>query len=226
MKRIVLGWFVVVAFLMSAVTSTAWSEPLVGKDYSIIDPALPRDDPAKIEVIEFFSYACPHCNDFNPSLMKWAGSLPADVTLRRVPVSFNPFYQLMAKVYYTLDAIGELPRLDAAMFDAIHNKGLRFVDEKSVRDWCASQGVDAKKFSDAFNSFGVDSKMKQANSLAQAAGIPGVPALVVGGKYVLQPHKFDEQLILASDLLDKVRGESMTKGKAVPAKPSGQKKKQ
>lgn len=223
MKRFGLVWFVV-AFVLSVFTGTACGQPLAGKDYSVIDPALQRDDPTKIEVIEFFSYGCPHCNDFNPSLMKWAGSLPADVTFKRVPVSFNPFYQLMAKLYFTLDAIGELPRLDAAVFDAIHNKGLRLVDEKSVRDWVVGQGVDAKKFSDAFGSFSVDSKMKQANSLAQAAGIPGVPALVVDGRYVLQPRKFDELLVLATELVDKARSESPSKTKATSTKPSVKKR--
>lgn len=225
MKRVALSWLVATAFVLSAIAGTACAGVTAGKDYSVIDPALQRDDPAKIEVIEFFSYGCPHCSDLNPALMKWAGSLPADVTLKRVPVSFNPFYQLMAKLYYTLDAIGELPRLDAAVFDAIHNKGLRLVDEKSIRDWVAAQGVDAKKFSDAFSSFGVDSRVKQANSLAQAAGIPGVPALVVDGRYVLQPRKFDELLILTSELVDKVRNESPSKANAAATKPRGQKKK-
>ena len=38
----------------------------VGKDYTLISPVQPTDDAAKIEVLESFSYGCPHCADFNP----------------------------------------------------------------------------------------------------------------------------------------------------------------
>ena len=77
------------------------------RDYVVIEPALLTDNPAKIEVIEFFSYACPHCNDLSPHIAQWAAKLPADVVFKRIPVGFNnPSYQLMAKLYYTLDAIG------------------------------------------------------------------------------------------------------------------------
>ena len=58
----------------------------------------------------------------------------------------------MAKLFYTLDAIGEMERLDAAAFDAIHVKGLKLIDEKSVQEWAVSQGVDAKKFSGVFKA--------------------------------------------------------------------------
>ena len=214
MKSSVMRWAFALAAGVLVSAASADTPLVVGKDYAVMSPTLQVDNPAKTELIEFFSYACPHCNELNPSLMKWADRLPADVTFKRVPVSFNPFYQLMAKLYYTLEAIGELSRLDSAVFDAIHNKGLRLVDEKSIRDWVVAQGVDAKRFSDAFNSFGVDSKVKQANFLAQTAKIPGVPTLVVDGKYVVlgeNARGFDGMLAVAGRVVDKARGEHAKK---------------
>lgn len=214
MKSSVMRWLLALAVGVLVSAASAEAPLVVGKDYAVISPALQVDNPAKTELIEFFSYACPHCSELNPSLMKWADRLPTDVTFKRVPVSFNPFYQLMAKLYYTLEAIGELSRLDSAVFDAIHNKGLRLVDEKSIRDWVVAQGVDAKRFSDAFNSFGVDSKVKQANFLAQTAKIPGVPTLVVDGKYVVlgeNARGFDGMLAVAGRVVDKARGEHAKK---------------
>ena len=214
MKSSVMRWLLALAVGVLVSAASAEAPLVVGKDYAVISPALQVDNPAKTELIEFFSYACPHCSELNPSLMKWADRLPTDVTFKRVPVSFNPFYQLMAKLYYTLEAIGELSRLDSAVFDAIHNKGLRLVDEKSIRDWVVAQGVDAKRFSDAFNSFGVDSKVKQANFLAQTAKIPGVPTLVVDGKYVVlgeNARGFDGMLAVAGRVVDKARSEHAKK---------------
>ncbi|MDR1367601.1 MAG: thiol:disulfide interchange protein DsbA/DsbL [Candidatus Accumulibacter sp.] len=155
-----------------------------GEDYRVIAPPVSTDTPEKIEVIEFFSYACPHCSELNPLVTSWASRLPSGVVLKRVPVSFNnPFYTIMARFYYALEAIGEEGRLNAAIFDAIHNKNLRLVDEKSITEWVASKNVDPKKFSDAFNAFGVDSRVKRAEQLRRDAKINGVPAFVVDGRY-------------------------------------------
>ena len=60
-----------------------------GKDYVPVQPAQPGDTPGKIEVLEFFSYGCPHCNDFNPLIHAWAAKLPADVVFRKVPITFG-----------------------------------------------------------------------------------------------------------------------------------------
>ncbi|MDR1934357.1 MAG: thiol:disulfide interchange protein DsbA/DsbL [Candidatus Accumulibacter sp.] len=161
----------------------AQAQPVAGRDYKLIEPAQPTDDPGRIEVIEFFSYACPHCNDLNPLIQKWVKDLPRDVFFKRVPVNYNPFYELMAKLFYTLDTTGDMARLDAELFAAIHEKGLRLVSEKNISEWAVSQGVDARRFSEAWNSFSVSSKMKRADQIARGHRIQGVPAIVVDGRY-------------------------------------------
>ena len=209
------GWLAVVTVVFLAFAAPAQAQLVAGRDYTVIEPPQPTDSPSTIEVVEFFSYACPHCSDLNPLVKKWAAKLPADVAFKRVPVSFNsPFYQLMAKLFYTLDAIGEMERLDAAAFDAIHVKGLKLIDEKSVQEWAVSQGVDAKKFSDAFKSFSTDSNVKRADQLSRAAKIPGVPALVVDGRYLVvgkNVKNHDELLALTEKVIDKARTERAAK---------------
>ena len=34
-----------------------------GRDFSVVEPAVPTDSAGKIEVLEFFSYGCSHCAD-------------------------------------------------------------------------------------------------------------------------------------------------------------------
>lgn len=218
MKKTLIGRlaaYALAVFSLLALALPARAELAAGTDYAEINPPLAVDNPAKIEVIEFFSYACPHCSDLNPTVKKWAAKLPADVEFKRVAVSFNsPFYQLMAKLYYALDAIGELDRLDAAVFDAIHVKGLKLIDNKSVQEWVVSQGVDAKKFSDAFGSFTVDSNVKRADTLSRSAKIPGVPTLVVNGRYriVGQNVKTHEEMLALTDkVIEKARAERNAK---------------
>ncbi len=217
MKHLIRGWLAAVALTLFAVAVPAQAQLSLGRDYTVIDPPVSTDNAGKIEVIEFFSFACPHCSDLHPHLNRWSAKLPSDVVLRRVPVGFNqPYYQLMAQFYYALEALGELSRLDSAVFNALHEKGLKLVDEKSLTDWVAAQGVDAKKFYDAFRSFGVISKAKRADQIAQGARITGVPSLVVDGRYLVigkDIKTLPDLLVLTDKVIDKRRAERNPKKK-------------
>ena len=147
------GWLAALTVGFFVVAAPAQAQLVAGRDYTVIEPAQPTDTPSAIEVVEFFSYACPHCSDLNPMIHQWAAKLPSDVVFKRVPVSFNPFYELMARLFYSLETTGDLARLDDPLFNAIHVKGLKLINEKSITEWVTSQGVDALKFGDAWKSF-------------------------------------------------------------------------
>jgi thiol:disulfide interchange protein DsbA len=211
MKTYMRGWLAAIALALFSLALPVQAQLAAGKDYIVIEPALGTDNPAKIEVIEFFSYGCPHCSDLHTPISKWAARLPADVAFKRVAVGFgNPYYQNLAKLYYALEAIGELQKLDSSVFHAIHEKGLKLIDDKSILEWVTAQGVDAKKFSDAYNSFGVVSKTKRADQMVQASKIRGVPSLVVDGRYLVttQNIKSHADLLAQTDkVIDKARSE-------------------
>ncbi|MBL8401670.1 thiol:disulfide interchange protein DsbA/DsbL [Accumulibacter sp.] len=180
------GWLLAITLAMLAVVLPVRAELVVGRDYVPIIPAQMTDTPAKIEVIEFFSYGCPHCSDFHPIVGKWAAALPSDVTFKRVPVTFGrPPWASLARLFYALEATGDLAKLDSAVFDALHKAGSKLYDDKSITAWVAAQGVDAKRFTEAYNSFAVVSKAKRADQMVQTYKIQGVPAMTVDGKYLV-----------------------------------------
>jgi len=202
--------------LLALVAALAIASPALaqtaGKDFTPIEPPQPTDNPAKIEVIEFFSYGCPHCNEFNPVISAWAAKLPADVTFKKVPVTFGrAAWANIARLYYALEATGDLGKLDAAVFKAIHEERISLFDEKVLNEWVAKKGVDPKKFSDAFNSFGVMSKVKRAEQMQQTYHVQGVPAVVVNGKYMIEGKDFNETLTIADKLIAKARAEKTKK---------------
>lgn len=180
------GWLLAITLAMLAVVLPVRAELVVGRDYVPIIPAQMTDTPAKIEVIEFFSYGCPHCSDFHPIVGKWAATLPSDVIFKRVPVTFGrPPWASLARLFYALETTGDLAKLDSAVFDALHKAGSKLYDDKSIVAWVTAQGVDAKKFTEAYNSFAVVSKAKRADQLVQTYKIQGVPAMTVDGKYLV-----------------------------------------
>ncbi len=159
--------------------------PVEGTHYIKLNQPAPTQAPAgKIEVVEFFWYGCPHCFHFDPALEAWAAKVPADVAFRRVPVAFreNPF-GIHQKLYYAVEAMGLLPTLHGKIFHALHEQGLKLDKPELISDFVAKNGVDAAKFMGVFDSFGVQTKCRQARSLAEAYKIDGVPTMGIAGQY-------------------------------------------
>lgn len=196
------------AFVLPAVAFAA--EPQVGKEFKMISPALasPKD---KIEVVEFFSYGCNHCSDFHPIISQWAAKLPKDVSFRRIPVSFNrPEWARLSKTYYALEATGDLAKLDAAVFIAIHEQRVPFKSDEAVIAWVGSKGADAKKFGEAFSGFSMQAKVQRADQDASAARIGGVPSLAVDGRYLINNEaasSYEDLLKITDSVVAKVRQE-------------------
>jgi protein dithiol oxidoreductase (disulfide-forming) len=162
----------------------AQASAVEGKDYVRLNPPLPVPATGKIEVLEFFWYGCPHCNSFEPLLEDWVKKLPEDVSFRRVPVAFReePFVTHQ-KIFYALEALGLVGSMHRKVFFAIHVERAKLDKLSSIAEFMGKAGVDPAKFSEAFNSFSVNTKATQARKLAEAYRIDGVPALGVGGRF-------------------------------------------
>lgn len=163
----------------------AGAQAVAGKEYQVVSPAQPTESKGKVEVLEFFSYGCPHCSELEPLLEKWAKAQSKDVEIRRVPITFGrDAWTPFAKMYYALEALGELDRLHAAVFDALHNQRVSLNVEASQFEWMAGKGIDSKKYQDVYKSFAVQSKVARAQQIAAAYKITGVPTMAVGGRFI------------------------------------------
>ena len=109
-----------------------------------------------------------------PHLDAWLAKLPQDVAFRRVPVMFQQRWTPLAKIYYTLDALGVESKLSPDVFKAIHGQR-RAVGRRKFYDWAATKGIDRNKAKEVFMLFAVDGKMKRALQLAQQYNVQSVP---------------------------------------------------
>jgi len=169
--------------LLCAVTAQA--EVVAGRDYKVLSQPQPVSSGSKIEVIEFFFYECSHCDDMHGPLAAWEKQKPRDVELQLVPVIFRESLEPLARAYYALEAMGEIKRLHKSFFDAIHRNGIALRDEASITDFVAKNGVDRAKFSAAYNSFSIGSKLNRSNQLVSSYRVMGTPTIAVDGKYII-----------------------------------------
>lgn len=195
-----------------------------GHDYRLLTPPRPTSSPGKIEVVEFFSYGCPHCANFNPLVTAWVARQPKDVAFRRVPVSYGrPPWMNLSRAYYALEATGDLRKLDAPLFRAIHDDHQNLFDEQSIADWVGRQGGDAARFANAYVSFGVNNQTVQADQMAEDYRIDAIPTLAVNGRYVVispteaadEEQTFRELLVLTDKVIAMAR--AATPRAAAPA---------
>jgi protein dithiol oxidoreductase (disulfide-forming) len=202
--------FRILAVLLCVLAAPAYAQ-VENQDYKKLNPAqaLPATD--KVEVIEFFSYACPHCYAMQPQIEKWAAQLPPNARLTRVPVSFGRReWGQLSRAFYALEATGDLKRLDDALFDGIHKDHRPLFDEDNLAAWAGEHGVDASKFRAAFESPGVTAQTMRAEQLSRLYTINSVPSVVVDGKYLVLGKTHEESLQIARQLVDKSVAERKT----------------
>lgn len=172
-----------------------------GTDFIRLGKPAPVDTPAgQIEVVEFFAYSCIHCYNFEPLLADWIKKKPANVVVRRTPVAFNDAFVPMQRLYYTLEAMGQVEALHEKVFRAFHVDKQRLQDPAVITDWVAKQGVDMKKFNELFGSFAIAGKAKKAALLQDAYQVEGTPALGVAGRFYI-PGQGPRTLQIAAALI-------------------------
>lgn len=202
----------VATFLMAV---SAYAEaPVAGRDYVEIPNGRPLEpnDTGAVVVEEFFNYACPACNAFEPLFVAWAKSLPADVRLEHVPAAFRPDFVQYARAYYTAKLFGVAEPAHQAVYDGIHRartlpgEGQR-PDETRIAKFYAGYGVDADEFLAAMQSFGIDAKVKRATEHMQRNKIPSTPSLIINGRYLVRGSTYGDMLRIATALIEKERAE-------------------
>jgi thiol:disulfide interchange protein DsbA len=157
--------------------------------YSTLQNALPVENPAKVEVAEFFWYGCIHCFNLEPVIEAWVPKLPADVYFRRIPAIFNDRWALDGAIYYAFESLGVLGKVHRPFFEAIHKDRLKTDNPEALNEWLGKNGVDPKKLEAATKSFGVQSKLKRAAQLTAGSKIDGTPALMVQGRYTISSEQ-------------------------------------
>jgi len=195
--------------LAASGSAFAQAAPVEGKDFTRVETPQPPSAPAgKVEVLEFFSYACPHCSAFEPALEAWEKQLPADVVLRRVPVSFLMNADNFMHTYYALETIGAVQAMQLKIFRGIHIERKHLEKGEDIAAFIGANGGDSAKFLAAFKSFSVNTSVARAKKLMADFKVESVPTLVVQGRWMTSPSQAGTQeraLAVVDQLVQRVR---------------------
>jgi len=198
-----------------------------GLHYHLIDPPMPlAARPGRVEVVELFLYACPHCYQLEPKMKRWLKRHP-EVDFHRVPAIVGPTWADQARAFYMIEALGGGEAMHQALFRAIHEDGRQIYNRYAVIDFLVSQGVDRKRAGDLYYSKDIADQVDKARILTVKYGLRGVPAVAVDGRYLTAPYfvrdqdemfKVLDQLVAAQKARLAPVATSGEQGKAGPAR--------
>lgn len=176
-----------------------------GVHYQKLPVPVETRDPSRLEVVEVFSYLCPHCYALQPVVERWRQTLPADVAFRRLPLVARRLLPF-ARAYFTAEAMGVAERIHGPMFAAIHEHGLDMSRPEYLRRLFVREGGVAEVDFDAtLESFGVRSRVRQAEAEAQLFRVAATPTIVVNGRYVAEVRMAgspEAMFLIVNHLLD------------------------
>ncbi|MCK5894299.1 MAG: thiol:disulfide interchange protein DsbA/DsbL [Endozoicomonadaceae bacterium] len=183
-----------------------------GQQYKVLQEAVSVERPEdKIEVDAVFWYGCPHCYDLEKLIVNWKKTLGSDVDVVKTPVIFGRPWQAHAQLFYTLEVMNLDEKVNNAVFDAIQRQGKRLNEPAEMADFLHEQfKVNKKTFLKNYDSFGVRNQSQKAYAKIRGAQLMGVPALIIDGRYVVDPQSaggLEKVLKVADVLIDKIRRE-------------------
>lgn len=138
----------------------------------------------KIEVAELFWFKCGHCYALEPTLKKWAEGKPDNAELVKVPAIFSARWEFEAQAFYAMQALNAPQEAYDAYFHRIHVQKKYINNVSALTEFLSEYGFAADQVESAFNSFAVDTNMRNAKKISIASGATGVPAIIVDGKYL------------------------------------------
>lgn len=195
--------------LLFAAAATAADAPKweAGKHYAVIDSPVPTSTGDKVEVLEVFSYACPHCAHFQPYADKLKANLPKNAEFALLPADFQPRWVTFARGFYAAKSMGLLDKTHQAMFDAIYRDNLPMATLEQIADFYAEHGADKQGFLSTAQSFVVEGQLEQIRSKEAAYGVDSTPTLIVNGKYRISANAeagvgFEQMVEIANDLAE------------------------
>lgn len=184
---------------------------IAGRDYTLLDKPVSTRDNNKIEVVEMFSYGCPHCYEFEPFILQWSERQAPDVDFRQLPAIWNEPMKLLARAFYTEDELNVTAKIHEALFKAIVIDQVKIENESDLAGFFGRYGVDANRFAEAFSSKQVTHRVEQAEALVKLYNPVGVPEIIVNGKYRVDRMRaggLPQMLALLDFLVEKERAAS------------------
>lgn len=187
MKKI---WTVLVSLML------AFSVPAVsfknGQQYVTLDKSVAESP----QVVEFFSFYCPHCYQFENVYHVGARvkkDLPENIKFIKYHVGFmgGDMGKSLTHAWAVAMALGVEDKVIEPLFEGVQKTQSITNAENLKAVFVKAAGIEPKEYDAAWNSFMVKALALQQEKAAADVNLQGVPAVFVNGKYMVNTQGLD-----------------------------------
>jgi len=158
-----------------------------GLQYTDIAPEVSSTSLPK-SVEGFFWYGCQHCFAFEPTLEKWVQNKGDDIAFIRTPAILGRSWLPHAQAFYAAKQLGISEQVHMPLFNAIHKDRMPLYEATDLAEFISlASGKPAAEVLVTMNSIGTQESVKAAIEVGRKYRLRGVPAVVIGGKYLINP---------------------------------------
>ena len=170
--------------LLASQLSVASDNFTQDEHYQLLDTPLSQS----AQVVEYFSYYCPFCYNFEPIVAELKKNLPTGTPLHKVPVAFlgGNMAATVQRAHATAGLLNIEDAFTAALFNQIHQQRKPPQNRSDITKLFASIGVEQAQLDAQFDSMVVNSMITQYDAEVSAAGIRSVPSFVINNKYLVK----------------------------------------
>ena len=175
-----------------------------GEDYTLLDTPLTNQQRDSIEVIEYFSYRCIHCKNFEPFLEDWLVEIPENVNFARQHVVFSISDELFARTHLALQQSPNYSSLHNRLFSAVHDRQKQFTDIEDITSYLEDYDLDPNEFNRSFTSTRTDRRLTNNRSRQARSQLTATPSLLISGKYLISMNNGQPRALeVASELIER-----------------------
>ena len=175
-----------------------------GEDYTLLDTPLTNQQRDSVEVIEYFSYRCIHCKNFEPFLEDWLVEIPENVNFARQHVVFSTSDELFARTHLALQQSPNYSSLHNRLFSAVHDRQKQFTDIEDITSYLEDYDLDPNEFNRSFTSTRTDRRLTNNRSRQARSQLTATPSLLISGKYLISMKNGQPRALeVASELIER-----------------------
>lgn len=186
--------FLVLTFLVAALSPLGVdAETSIKGVYSQLPGHQFKFDGKTVEVIEFLSFYCDGCYDFERAIPVIKGNFPKKIKWKTIPIYWGKGSPKPGEAYLLAEEAGRGEKMKEALFRA------HFVEKKNIGDIKALEEMGRKiglgiDFSKRLRAGDKAKDVQKALDMARAYGIDETPTLIIAGNIMTNLHAFNHNI--------------------------------
>lgn len=155
-------------------------------------------DGSQVEVLEFFSFYCGHCYEFEKFIPVIKGNFPKKIKWKVVPIYWGKGSPKPAEAYFLAVEAGKGEEMKKALFEAF------FIEKRDIGSLEVLESLSAKvglgfDFSRRLRTGEKALDAEEAVTLSRIYGIDETPTLIIAGDLKVSPGMLDHNVSLLRD---------------------------